>query len=83
MENLKQRILTGWTFTRGLYVFMGTFIIFTSVQSQQWFGIVLGTYFASMGVFSFGCVGGSCRTEPNRADTSQIDDVEFEEVKGK
>lgn len=88
MENLKQRILTGWTFTRVLYLGLGTVVIIQSVTSQQWLGVLFGAYFASMGIFAFGCAagvcfGGSCNTEPIQQNKSQIQDVEFEEVKQK
>ena len=75
MENLKQRLLTGWTFTRVLYVALGTFVIINSAPNQQWFGVLFGAYFASMGLFSFGCAsgacfGGSCTTEPQQNTNS-------------
>lgn len=88
MESLKQRIFTNWTFTRALYLGMGFFIIYTSVSVEQWFGIALGVYFASMGLFAFGCAGGSCytgsrATESKQAYKQEIDDVDFEELKAK
>ena len=88
MENLKQRLLTGWTFTRVLYVALGTFVIIHSGANQQWFGVLFGAYFASMGLFSFGCAsgacfGGSCITEPQQKHKTQIQDATFEEVKTK
>lgn len=57
---MKQRILTGWTFMRVLYTVMGVLIIIQSVLHQQWFGVLFGGYFASMGVFAFGCAAGNC-----------------------
>lgn len=35
---MKKRILTNWTFTRGLYLVMGIFVIIQSAIQQQWFG---------------------------------------------
>lgn len=88
MENLKQRLLTGWTFTRVLYLGLGIAVIINSATSQQWFGVLFGAYFASMGLFSFGCAsgacfGGSCNTEPIQETKTQIQDVDFEEVNTK
>mgnify|MGYP007080397504 CR=1 FL=1 len=88
MKNLKQRILTGWTFTRVLYLGLGIAVIINSATSQQWFGVLFGAYFASMGLFSFGCAsgacfGGSCNTEPIQETKTQIKDVDFEEVRTK
>jgi len=83
---MKQRILTNWTFARGLYLVMGIFVIVQSVMSQQWFGVAFGGYFAAMGLFAFGCAsgncfGGSCAVEPKQK--TAIQDVDFEEVKTK
>ena len=58
--NMKERILTNWTFTRALYLLMGSALIIQSAISQQWFGVLFGSYFASMGLFAFGCAAGNC-----------------------
>jgi hypothetical protein len=52
-------------------------------MSQQWFGVVFGGYFASMGLFAFGCAAGNCATEPLQKSNTTIEDVKFEEVKTK
>lgn len=82
---MKQRILTGWTFTRTLYVVMGALIIAQSVAQQQWVGILAGSYFASMGVLAYGCAAGSCSAVNRNADTKQgkaeIEEIYFEEIK--
>jgi hypothetical protein len=85
---MKERILTNWTFTRALYLIIGIAVIVQSVMSQQWFGVALGGYFASMGLFAFGCAagncfGGNCATEPQQKSKTSIQDVQFEEVKTK
>ena len=60
MKNLKQRVLTGWTFSRFLYLGLGSAFIINSIMTEQWFGVAFGAYFASMGLFAFGCASGSC-----------------------
>lgn len=57
---MKNRILKGWTLNRILYTVIGVAIIVQSVMQAQWFGVLLGVYFASMGIFSLGCASGSC-----------------------
>jgi hypothetical protein len=52
-------------------------------MSQQWFGVVFGGYFASMGLFAFGCAAGNCAAEPLQKSNTTIEDVKFEEVKTK
>ena len=85
---MKERILSGWTLTRVLYLVMGTYIVVQSVLEQQWIGILLGGYFASMGLFAFGCAAGNCGVGSysqghKNQDSANFEEVVFEEVKGK
>lgn len=85
---MKERILTQWTLPRALFLIMGIMVIVQSVMSHQWFGILFGAYFASMGLFAFGCAsggcfGGNCATETKRESNTTIEDVDSEEVKSK
>ena len=85
---MKNRILTNWTFGRALYLVMGIVFIVQSIMNQQWLGVAFGGYFASMGLFAFGCAAGNCygrncETEPQLKSNTTIQDVEFEEVKTK
>jgi len=57
---LKERILTGWNFQRAFYLIAGGGILVVSLVDRQWAGAVLGTYFAAMGLFAFGCASGNC-----------------------
>ncbi|MEO7174807.1 MAG: hypothetical protein ABIV51_03135 [Saprospiraceae bacterium] len=82
------RILTRWTFTRLLYLGLGTAIMINSAMNQQWIGVLFGAYFASMGLFAFGCAAGNCYVGNNNAvaaenNNSDIQDIEFEEIKHK
>jgi len=85
---MKQRILNGWNFKRGLYVVLGIVVIIQAATQQQWFGVVFGSYFAAMGIFSFGCAsgncfGGNCATPTSKNHTQDIEDIKFEKVKSK
>ena len=49
-------------------------------------GTFLGIYFASMGLFAFGCAsgncfGGNCEPLPMKKSNKKIEDVTFEEIK--
>ncbi len=68
---MKQRILTGWTFQRGLYAAMGILIIVQSLTENQWIGVPFGIYFASMGIFAFGCAAGNCYVPPSQQVTNK------------
>ncbi|MEO8446414.1 MAG: hypothetical protein ABI528_02905 [bacterium] len=76
---MKQRILSGWTFTRALFVVLGSAVIISSVINHQWIGVLLGSYFASMGIFAFGCaagncLGGRCGTEVIHQSKAEVQD---------
>ncbi|CAN5370038.1 hypothetical protein BH09BAC5_BH09BAC5_21950 [soil metagenome] len=85
---MKERILTGWNFQRILFLVMGTILIVQSGQDGEWMGIAVGSYFASMGIFRFGCAaggcfGGNCNTETNYSEKTESREIEFEEIKEK
>lgn len=85
---MKERILKGWTVIRALYLAMGIVIIIQSAMQREWLGLLFGAYFASMGIFRFGCAGGNCfggncdiqTVHPSKTENKN---VEFEEVKTK
>lgn len=68
---MKQRLTTGWTLRRLIYLVMGAFLIAFSISEQQWFGIAFGAYFAAMGLFAFGCAGGNCYSGNCSTDIKQ------------
>lgn len=83
---MKERILTNWTITRVLYLIIGIYIIAEAINTAQWFGVVFGTYFAAMGLFAFGCAagncyGGNCATQPVPKSKTNLEEVDFEEIK--
>jgi hypothetical protein len=83
---MKERLTTGWTFQRVIYLILGSFILIQSLVELHWMGILFGSYFASMGLFAFGCASGNCfgsTCETPGSKQNSIDKVEFEEVKSK
>jgi hypothetical protein len=42
---------------------MGLLIGIHSAMNMEWMGAILGAYFASMGLFAFGCAGGQCTVQ--------------------
>lgn len=55
-----ERIKSGWSVRRAFYFIAGGGIIVMSLMDQQWFGVIMGGYFAAMGLFAFGCASGHC-----------------------
>jgi hypothetical protein len=82
---MKERILNNWTINRFFYLIVGLFIAISSGMSNEWLGLVFGLYFASMGLFSFGCAAGNCygaQQNSKRTFTSnETDSVEYEEIR--
>ncbi|HEY4797867.1 MAG TPA: hypothetical protein VII99_02210 [Bacteroidia bacterium] len=78
---MKSRILTGWTFSRALYVLMGIFVMIQSVMQREWPGIVVGAYFTTMGIFAFGCAAGNCYIGNNQESKTVVQNTAFEEIK--
>lgn len=60
---MRERILTGWSIQRAAYLVIGLFVMIMFAIDKQWAGILLGGYFAAMGMFGFGCAAGNCRNE--------------------
>lgn len=58
--NLKSRILTGWNWVRVLYLLAGLYVVVQSALDREWYGMLFGGYFASMGLLAFGCASGAC-----------------------
>ena len=79
--NIKDRVFTGWRFTRWLYLVMGVTIMIQGGMAHQTMGIVLGGYFAAMAVFGFGCAGGNCAVMPTTKNVEDVQ-VEYEEITG-
>lgn len=57
---MKNRITTGWTWTRGIFLLIGSWMIIQAALEGEWLGIVLGAWLAAMGVFGLGCASGNC-----------------------
>ena len=72
MKTLKNRVLKGWTFSRFMFVLIGSFIIIQAVLDGHWYGVVLGAYVAFMGIFAFGCASGNCNYIPPTKSTEEI-----------
>lgn len=60
MENIKMRLLTGWNWVRVMYTGIGLYVAVQTGMNSEWPGVLFGIYFASMGLFAFGCASGNC-----------------------
>lgn len=59
---MKERLLHNWTWVRIAYLAIGVLVLLQAFSEEQWWGVGLGGYVLLMGLFGFGCAGGSCAT---------------------
>lgn len=83
---MKERILNGWSFIRIIYIVMGVLVMYQSAIMHEWIGFAFGCYFASMGLFRFGCAAGNCATgntfqTSNKNQSVLTQDITYEEIK--
>lgn len=85
---MKNRILKDWTFKRVVYLTVGITTIVMAFQYREWLFGLVGVYFATMGIFAFGCASGNCYTgyyddrgSNARRRTAETTDAQYEEVK--
>lgn len=78
-----KRVLTGWTFGRFAYAAVGLYIVSQAVADKEWSFLPLGLYFASMGIFAFGCAAGQCAAPLNKTSEASAESVSFEVVSKK
>ena len=71
MHSLKLRLTTGWTFQRAIFAIIGTIIVVQSIADNQWVFALFGLYFASMGLFAYGCASGNCYTITKKESTTE------------
>lgn len=79
---LIHRVKTGWTALKFLRVGLGSLILYSSIESGQVAGMILGGLFILIFLFTDGvcCVGGSCYT-PNKKNNSSLNETtEYEEL---
>lgn len=60
MTPLLNRIITGWTWKRMVFLGVGIWIITQSALNGEWVGVILGAWPAIMGVFGVACAGSNC-----------------------
>lgn len=79
--NLIVRLRSGWTLLKFIRVGLGSLILYSSIQSGNAVGVVLGGLFTLVSLFTDGVCGfgGSCYTPVNRSK-SLNENIEYEEL---
>jgi hypothetical protein len=77
---MKDRILSNWTLSRILRVFIGIVIIGEAISRADIASGIIGAIFTGMGVFNLGCCGsGACYT-PVKNSKKDLKDISYEEA---
>jgi hypothetical protein len=80
------RLKRGWTLLKFMWVGLGSLILYSSVQSGQIGGIVLGGLLLVLALFTDGicCAGGACYIPDSKSDRSvKQENIEYEELGSK
>lgn len=83
--NLVYRLKSGWTALKFVRVGLGGLILYSSIESGQLSGIILGGLFTVISLFTDGvcCAGGGCYATVKENDSSTIETIEYEELGSK
>lgn len=83
--NLITRIKSGWTILKFIRVGLGSLILYSSVQSGNIGGIILGSLFTLFALLTDGvcCTGGSCYNPVKKNISSTNKNIEYEELGAK
>lgn len=79
-----ERIKSGWTTLKFVRVGLGSLILYSSIESGQVPGIIVGGIFTVFSLLTDGvCCAGACYTPVSKADLSKKGDIEYEELGAK
>lgn len=77
---MKETILTGWNFMRWLRLFMGAYIVVTSITGKNYVFALIGGLFIFQAITNTGCA--ACATvQSSKVEQKDIENIEFEEIK--
>lgn len=81
-KRMLERIKRPLSFRRILFLGMGLFIGISSLKQGEWVGILMGTYFFSMGLFTLGCADNCGFPSSMTAKPSELtEEIDYEEIK--
>lgn len=80
--NLIQKAGSGWTALKFVRVGLGSLILYSSIESGQVSGIIMGSLFTVFSLFTDGtcCGAGACYTPVNKNNSSSPENTEYEEL---
>ena len=80
--NLIGRLKSGWTPLKFIRVGLGGLILYSSVESGNVPGMIVGGLFTLLFLFTDGvcCASGSCYTPAGKKDSSTASTIDYEEL---
>ena len=77
---MKETIFTGWNFMRWLRLFMGAYIVVTSITGKNYVFAIIGGLFIFQAITNTGCA--ACAAVPSsKVEQKDTENIEFEEIK--
>lgn len=78
--NFINKLKSGWTTLKFIRVGLGSLILYSSFESGQIVGIIVGSLFTLYALVTDGvcCIGGSCNSVSDKKNSSSIETVEYE-----
>lgn len=84
MFSIKQTLFTGWNLMRFLRLGFGLFFVIQAIQTSNTFMGLAGGFFLFTAITNTGCcAGSSCETLSNKTESSEVEEISYEEVQGK
>lgn len=85
IDNLRQRLTTGWTFLRVIRLGLALFITAGAWNSSEFLLAILGGFLAFQAIFNYGCCGtAGCDIDHRRSKAKSSDPTHeittFEEI---
>lgn len=82
---LVEKLKNGWTVLKFIRVALGGLILYSSVETGQVSGMILGGLFTIFSLFTDGvcCAGGGCYTPVNKTNPSTNENIDYEELGSK
>ena len=79
-----QNITKNWNIFRILRLALGLFLMTEAIRTGVWFMTIFAAAMIIMPLLNIGCcAGGNCAVPDNKSPGSDVDEVQFEEVKSK
>lgn len=84
MLSIKQTLFTRWNLMRFLRLGFGTFFLIQAIQTHNTFMGLAGGFFLFTALTNTGfCAGGSCAAPMNKEDSTEVEEISYEEVENK